>query len=529
MAFRIVKLLSDPEWALFEALLSEKQSCPEIVRTLTNQLKSLNVRSALVEEDYIDRDFSEAYSAYYAKTFRRHTKLCTRVLFFATDISSLNVRDVLEAAEQLEKQLFVGYIVLRPISRAPLCQAVLALPPTPPNFEGYLHVRGTYRAHVFGADLSVEAAPMTQQDSRIGACAQAAIWVAVRHFHTRHRGPWLSTVSITEAATSRAEASINLHVPAGSEFLTINNMIAALRSAGREPLIYAKGGGWGALRPADVINRYVDSGIPVIIGLEIVPGQIGHAIVATGHIIRDTPRNNPLPSDPTLAEYCEAFYANDDQIGPNIRVPVSTGSAIAETYYSIDSNAIYLIVPLPEKVYLPAETAEALAWDCIKKYSNDWSNFKSRHANKLGTSVQLGDSFVAELAANAVIARTYLTHGWKYKHRGIRNKFTNPIRQVIRSLETSRFVYVTEFTTIKATSTKQKYDRRIFAHCVVDATAKHEELDSVLLIHAPGFCKWRAHDRYGSYQEKVAPIKSSTEYYPKIRGEQHFGRYEAAP
>jgi hypothetical protein len=80
---------------------------------------------------------------------------------------------------------------------------------------------------------------------------------------------------------------------------------------------------WGAIRPADVINRYVESGIPVIVGLQF-PGQdVGHAIIATGHVLRETPRNAALPPNPTQAEYCEAFYLNDDQIGPNIRVPVT--------------------------------------------------------------------------------------------------------------------------------------------------------------------------------------------------------------
>jgi hypothetical protein len=55
--------------------------------TLLRHLRELRVQSALVEENYLDRDFTEAYSAYYAKTFRRHTKLCTRIIFFAVDVS----------------------------------------------------------------------------------------------------------------------------------------------------------------------------------------------------------------------------------------------------------------------------------------------------------------------------------------------------------------------------------------------------------------------------------------------------------
>jgi hypothetical protein len=497
-------------------------------------LRALNATSVLIEEDYIDRDFSEAYSAFYAKTFRRHSKLCTRLLFFASDISFLNtIADVLEAARRLSGQSFLGQVILRPISRASLGLALLKPPPAPNGYESDLLVRAEYSAHVLGAELRVDAVPMTQQDSRVGACAQAAIWVATRHFHTRHRGPWLSTVAITQAAVATAEVATNLHVPAGSEFLTGNNMVAALRAAGRETLIYAKKGQgnqatWGAIRPADVIDRYIDSGIPVIVGLQL-PGQdIGHAIVVTGHILGASPRNSPLPPDAAFGEYCEAFYVNDDQVGANVRVAIATSGNIGETIYSIEGNAVYLMVPLPTKVYLPAETAEALAWNAIRSYAGDWPAFKVRHSGKLGSSEPLGDSFVADVAAGRAVARTYLTYGWRYKSRGIGNKFSNPVRQVIRNLEVPRFVYVTEFATTDTLTGKSKYERRIVAHCVIDATAKHQELESILLMHGPGFCSWYAHDATGGYRRSVAAIENSTTYYPKVRGEADFSKYEGA-
>ena len=102
-------------------------------------------------------------------------------------------------------------------------------------------------------------------------------------------------------------------LPAGSESLTPNSMVAALRHAGREPLFYAAqfaangSHNWGTvLRPHDIVNRYIDSGIPVIIGLSFPGHTVGHAIVATGQVFDLSP-TNPLPSNPTRAEYIEAF------------------------------------------------------------------------------------------------------------------------------------------------------------------------------------------------------------------------------
>jgi len=119
MAFRVVSLTGTAGWQKLQTFLAARQTNAQIVPTLVNHLKALSALSALVEEEYIDRDFSEAYSAYYAKTFRRHSKLCTRVLFFASDISFLNsVTDVLEVATRLSQQPFLGQVVLRPISGA---------------------------------------------------------------------------------------------------------------------------------------------------------------------------------------------------------------------------------------------------------------------------------------------------------------------------------------------------------------------------------------------------------------------------
>jgi hypothetical protein len=373
---------------------------------------------------------------------------------------------------------------------------------------------------------------MTQQDSRIGACVQASIWVSARHLHARHRGPWLSTVAITAAAISSTEHAINRSLPAGSEFLTANNAVAALRAADREPLIYAATKDaqgkidWGGLRPADIINRYVDSGIPVSVWLDL-PGQaIGHSIVATGQILTaNIASGRALPQHPTRAEYSEAFLANDDQIGPNILVPVKSGSPAGQTPYCIDDHTTALIIPLPSKVYLPAETAEAFAWGILRNYVSEWPSHKAQQATKLGSSEVIGDELVTGVGANAVLARTYLTYGWKYKHRTLRNALPQTVKIVARDLKVPRYVYVTEFSLLRQLEGLSQYQRRIVAHCVVDATAKHQDMESILLFHAPGICFWHQHDAANSLVRYVAPLPDDGEYYPKARGEIDFARF----
>lgn len=536
MAVKPIHLWNAGGWKVLETILAESQSRHEISTKIIEQLRALGAQTVLVEEDYIDRDFSEAYTAYYAKTFRRHRKHCKRLLFFSARMEFLaDTKDVAKSVQSLEevgKPSFLGWAVLRPISQAPLSQIILKAPPAPAPFEGHRLVKASYTAHLLGVEFVVDSIPMTQQDSRIGACAQAVIWVMARHFNARHRGPWLSTVSITSAAIAAPDQMNAMVLPAGSEGLTGNNMVAALRAAGRETLLYAAatdGKGvidWKQLRPTDIINRYVDSGIPVLVGL-IFPGQtIGHAVVATGQVLRSTAPAS-LPPLPTRAEFCEAFYVHDDQLGPNIRMPIGPGSLVSETpNYNVAENCQYIIVPLPAKVYLSAEKAEAIAWDVLKHHANDWASHKAKNGEKLlGASVSLGDWFVDAFNKNQIIARTYLTYGWKYKHRMMRNCLPNSVQTIVRNLETPRYLYVTEFYSVDSCSGKETKDRRIFAHCAVDATAKNQDMDSVLLFHAPGFCMWHGHGDRDEFKRSVAAIRDDTAYFPKIRGDSDFSSY----
>jgi len=536
VSFRVQRLSNPTEWKELEDLLKKNQSRPGIADNILRHLQLCGAASVLIEEDYIDRDFSEAYSAYYSKTFRRHTKLCKRLVFFASDVSFIKTEtDVLDTAHRLQSQPCLGHIVLRPISKAPIGNATLTIPPPPAGYEGELLVKSNYVAHALGAELAVSGVPMTQQDSRVGACAQAAIWSAARHLHAKHRGAWMSIVSITAAATKLTQSVTNLQLPAGSEGLTVDNMVAALRSADREPLIYAKqrdpsqGGAltWGQLRPVDIIDRYVDSGIPVILSLEFPGASVGHAVLATGRVTGSTPRNPGNPN-PTMAEYCYAFYVNDDQLGSNLRMPVSPNPSLSETIYNVQDNLAFVIIPLPGKVYLPAETAEIIAWNAMQRYANDWALHKARKSGKLGASEALGDTLVSDFSAKHVIARTYLTYGWKYKQRAIRNRLGNSVRQAIRKVDLPRFVYVTEFSTLQTNAPTDRYARRILAHAVVDATAKHQDVDSLLIFHAPGVLSWHAHEPDGTLDQKIAAVKDSQPYFAKERGSVDFAVHEAA-
>ncbi|NEJ21876.1 hypothetical protein GR247_17070 [Rhizobium leguminosarum] len=525
-------LLDATGWTQLQGILEDKQLNPHLTQKIIEQLRALGALTFLMEDEYVDRDFTDAFAAYYSRLFKRHSKICRRIHFFKQDLSVV-LGSPTDAQMALDLQAcesdYLGFIVLRPVHQAPVASAVLRTPAPMAGHEAHALVKAKYAVHLLGAELIVDAFPMTQQDQRIGACAQATIWSAARHFHTRHSGPWVSMVSVTEAAMAQEVFTASSTLPNGSEFLSLSGMVSALRVSGRKPLIYMADDPaqflWQSVRPADVINRYVDSGIPVIVGLGFPNQNVGHAVIASGQVFS---QQAPVAaaSHPTRAAFCSAFYINDDQRGPNLRMAVKPVDPVGETDYSVEGNVRFLIIPLPDKVFLPAEKAELFAWDLLAKYSSSWTALKA--GATLGASVAHGDEFTTHIAADTAVARTYLTYGWKYKHRMLPNRLTDATKSLLNSTELPRFVWVTEFGTVDSFAPNNLYDRRIFAHCVVDATAKNMGEDSCLFFHAPGIVVRRTHsvaDPYGPYDQSTHAIIDDQSYYPKLRGNLDFAGY----
>ena len=103
---------------------------PEVVNSTLRHLRALGVKSYVLEDPYIDRDYSADYLQFYARTFRTYPRHCKRAHFFSDDISSL--LDQPRSAEQLVQLRHVGQsellrflCVIRPLVKAPIGRTVL--------------------------------------------------------------------------------------------------------------------------------------------------------------------------------------------------------------------------------------------------------------------------------------------------------------------------------------------------------------------------------------------------------------------
>jgi len=546
-------VLDDSGWQRIHELLRAKSNSP-ISTNILEQLKYADAKSAIIEHEYIDRDFSEMYANFYSRTFKRYVKLCKRIFIFDCEfkedfIDKTHPTELTFFLEKMGADHILSVMVVRPVAEAPINSVFSKPPPNDTRHRTNLLINSTVIHHLAGADIALAANHMTQQDSRVGSCAQAAIWSTARHFKNRHGGPWISTPEITELAISSADFDLSKSLPLGSDFLPVGKIVQSLQALGHEPYGYSKEVNaaqtayeWLSVNPSEVISRYLDSGIPLILGITFPNEQIGHAVVATGRVRKST-QANVQNANRTFAEFYSHFLVNDDQMGPHLFTPIDKPDGSEpkghqhiwkiggkEHHINIREYLNYIIVPLPSKVFFPAEMAENISRALIDHYLKSYDIRVKELGVDNSAVIEQSEKFKKDYVDNEIVVRTYLTYGWKYKKRALRNNLSDPIKYIIQDLELPRYVWVTELGTHESLKSDNPYERRIFGHAVIDATAKNTNKESALLFHAPGYCMHHKHvnsDGTFKLQEDLLLPKVDAPYFPKKRGETNFKHFFA--
>lgn len=525
----------------------------------------------LEETAYIDRDYSVAYSQFYSTLHRQRPKFCRRIHFFSAQLESIWAEEDSQIiAERLQAEAqgsYLGYLIIRPVVHAPVSHALLSSNHIKdPGVQ--ITVRSTYRVHLLGAELLVEGVPVTEQDKLTGACAQATLWSAARHFHNRHATPWFSMTDITDAAVKPTDSLLSSALPAGSESLSDDNMVRALRAMGEHPIVYARrqpdeeravsGRGdnetasepslapeeprWD-IAPVHTLCHYLDSGIPVLIGLQ-KGKQLGHAVMAVGYVV-DTAR--PHCEEAAASDLISHIIVHDDQRGPYRHLALEAeesaegsldgreegdgadGARHDDPDYTL-ADAFFLIVPLPNKVFLKAEIAETLARNEVSRiFERRKEILELGLTSKKARARWNADPDVHAVEPGSLVARTYLTLGWKYRQRMIANKAPEAVKDAIHSLHLPRYVWVVEFGLPQDFEPDDPCDQRIRGHVLIDATGNRFDDHAVLLAHLPGIVMSEHHemlfDSADANNRFVIEDKThlvvfgdDQPYFPKIRG-----------
>ena len=167
------ELLDSPNaWTnLAQALGGENSG---LVLNILRHLRVLGAKSFVVEDPYIDRDYSTDYLHFYARTFRTHDRHCKRVHFFSDDITPLLRRPLstqrLHNIRSFASEAYCGFCVIRPLSTAPIGRTILtAKIRNGFDMEATVTCRADFDAHLLGVDLKVTVCPSeNRQRLRLG-------------------------------------------------------------------------------------------------------------------------------------------------------------------------------------------------------------------------------------------------------------------------------------------------------------------------------------------------------------------------
>jgi len=278
-------------------------------------VRSLGASVALLEHQYLDRDYRDEYRQFYAKTFRWIPDRCERLHFWT------------------RRNRYLGYVSLRPIAGRPVGRTMLA---PGPEFEDDVSCVAAGSASPYGIRNTIEAFPYISQDRQYGRCAHAVIWMIAQYHHLRFGAPQRFMSEIVSAA-----ASVEFGRVVPSDGLTDDQVGAALRYLDLGALQYGIGEE-DDLTQSDLektLRRYLNSAMPVALA---TPGHLT-AVIGAGY------ERGRLE-----------VISCDDEHGVYMRRPIRFPTAEERSGEAEKDSDVWemLLAPLPGRIYAPYEEVE---------------------------------------------------------------------------------------------------------------------------------------------------------------------------
>ena len=340
-------------------------------------LKTLGCRTIVHERHYIDRHYIEDFALFYARSLRNYPNFCQRLHFFSAAFDGEQWCHLVGRASKgdrvvIEQELateYLGFMVIKPLPGSPIGRTVLKT--FGPNAEGgaqrtFATIR-PYPVNLAGLSLSVDGLAFQQQDQGVSACATTALWSALQCTARMEDLASPTPAAITEAA-SRYVLTGGRALP--SEGLDFHQLCEAVRASGLAPVFLS------SVSPSvDKVHlaTYLQSGLPVLLGIEPFGEGVGHALCGVGLRLGDVdPRTNPEVGYVDGATAVEGIYVHDDRLGPyasaELKWTTLEGSVVTTLELRWPDNQpveewrlLGMVIPVPMKLRLSSGRLRAVA------------------------------------------------------------------------------------------------------------------------------------------------------------------------
>ena len=410
------------------------------------------VVAVLIERRYIDLDWRSEHSRFYSTTFVRYPSVCHRLHFFIrplpTDLGDLSGL----------REAYCGYSVMRPLPSSPVGRTMI---PPPPELDDGIRCEATDTLDVLGWPMTVTAMPFVSQDAQYLRCAHADMWMTFYLAHLSQGLPRRLPAEIHDA--TMGGVVVDRQVP--SQSLSQHQMLGGLNLLGLSPGVLplprsaVESQAAGSLSLFAIMCRYVNSNLPPIVC------STNHVWLVVGYT-----------RAPSAAHTALTLYRHDDASGPYIRVEDPWNEP--QPQHRPWTTAL---LPLPPKIYMTAERAEAAA--------RLW--FDARVASASATDPMAEASAAGEL--------TYQLYGLRasaYKQALVaRNDFDPAVARAYRTSMWPRSIWVVEAVDRRR---RKAGAASVLGEVIIDPTANHDPNayePGILAVHGPGLYVGLSPDR----------------------------------
>ena len=473
MSFERYKVMTVQQ-ALSEYAFELSQPGP--AQSLDVLLNSLDTpaKTAVVESDYIDVDYSASYYEQRVRSFSPTFRGTTRIHFFAGDLTRRRIINASQSSIRAMQSGYIGFTVVRPERPRTLGRTLISCPSNMSGKPARFPTRTTTPVNLTGIPLQIESCPYMSQDNKIMACATAALWMSTTPLAEKISGIAAhTTAEITGMAMS-------LHRPfgpaVGKRGLSTLEMEQALLEIGFDPSIYFPG---SPEELVEICHLFSDSGIPPVLLIE--SDGVGHAVTVVGYTLQSKPAPKAsIPGAFPAHQFVSELIVHDDQRGMYLpavafggvdqcgrditMLKIGTGKSAAR------ASCSGILVPLPRRVMLDVMEVQTQAEEWIEQ----------------AKSMRL-------LEEKDVVYRTILVRSNVLKETLLESRnrvlstsgYPRYLVEAVRSLPVPRYIWLVEVSYLNNWDPGNPASPPVVADLIFDSTLTAIMRPDFLLLHFP--------------------------------------------
>lgn len=443
-----------------------------------------------VENLYVDRVYRDSYYLYYSSKHKRYRRFCKRISIFNKNFAQKTFTSIPE--EDLE-QAFMGTMVIRPLSQGGIGRSLLN--PfffTPSN--SFIRL-AKYKVVVWGKQLEVQAFPFSMQDGETTTCSETVILNLMDYFSRKYQDYKFAFPSEISGIIDRHGYERKLP-SRGLSFFEISRVFSEV---GFFPRLYSDESFSNISQLKHNMHYYIESGIPVAIGVEKPDPIASHAITCIGHVgvknrkkriqkcqLRSTGGGDLWVAD--TADIIDEYIFMDDGKTPYKRyrwgqfddktkkIISSNQDAFGEDRSTFEGYRLKsMMIPLYKRMFLEAEDAVDIF---LENLGNERVGIARFLKDYYGEDTNIGSP------ENPLVARVFLASSRHFRQVRIEDmqKQHNQALNAYTAVLFPKFVWVCEVYTVDSYC---KSNPRAIGEIVLDATASKFDMDRIIIFHYP--------------------------------------------